>query len=299
MFDAIEQRGLGKRLVNYRLRDAIFSRQRYWGEPIPIVKCDKCGYVPLPEDQLPLELPNVHTYEPTDNGESPLAHMTDWVNTTCPCCGGPAKRETDTMDTFTCYSWYYLRYTDPHNTELPFSREAADRWMPVDNYIGGIEHAILHLLYSRFFTKALRDLGLLSVDEPFTNLLCQGMVKDESGDTMSKSKGNVVPPSSVIEPYGAATMRLAILFRLGSQGRRGRQPLHQARLAYRVAARPVRRRQRGLRQVRARRGCDEALSRASPYHRQVHRGLRPRPVQYRYLGRHGARQRGERLPQRH
>ena len=163
------------------------------------------------------------------------------------------------MDTFTCSSWYYLRYTDPHNTELPFSREAADRWMPVDNYIGGIEHAILHLLYSRFFTKALRDLGLLSVDEPFTNLLCQGMVKDENGDTMSKSKGNVVPPSSVIEPYGADTMRLAILFIAPPEkdfdwdpkAVGGRQPLHQARLAYRLAARPVRRRQRGLRQVRA------------------------------------------------
>ena len=141
-----------------------------------------------------------------------LAECKEFYETTCPVCGRPAKRETDTMDTFTCSSWYYLRYTDPHNTELPFSREAADRWMPVDNYIGGIEHAILHLLYSRFFTKALRDLGLLSVDEPFTNLLCQGMVKDENGDTMSKSKGNVVPPSSVIEPYGADTMRLAILF---------------------------------------------------------------------------------------
>ena len=145
------------------------------------------------------------------SGET-LAECKEFYETTCPVCGRPAKRETDTMDTFTCSSWYYLRYTDPHNTELPFSREAADRWMPVDNYIGGIEHAILHLLYSRFFTKALRDLGLLSVDEPFTNLLCQGMVKDENGDTMSKSKGNVVPPSSVIEPYGADTMRLAILF---------------------------------------------------------------------------------------
>ena len=212
MIEWLGEKGIGHAKVQYKLRDWVFSRQRYWGEPIPIVKCDKCGYVALPEDQLPLELPNVTSYEPTDNGESPLAHMTDWVNTTCPCCGGPAKRETDTMDTFTCSSWYYLRYTDPHNTELPFSREAADRWMPVDNYIGGIEHAILHLLYSRFFTKALRDLGLLSVDEPFTNLLCQGMVKDENGDTMSKSKGNVVPPSSVIEPYGADTMRLAILF---------------------------------------------------------------------------------------
>ena len=204
----LEERGVGRRKVEFRLRDWLISRQRYWGNPIPVVYCDHCGIVPVPEDQLPVVLP--------DNldlgaGET-LAECKEFYETTCPVCGRPARRETDTMDTFTCSSWYYLRYCDPHNEELPFSREAADRWMPVDNYIGGIEHAILHLLYSRFFTKALRDMGLLDVDEPFTNLLCQGMVKDEHGETMSKSKGNVVPPSSVIEPFGADTMRLTILF---------------------------------------------------------------------------------------
>ncbi len=204
----LEAAGTGKRSVQYRLRDWLISRQRYWGNPIPAIHCEHCGIVPVPEDQLPVMLP-----ENLDltAGET-LAECRDFYETTCPVCGAPARRETDTMDTFTCSSWYYLRYTDPHNTELPFSREAANRFMPVDNYIGGIEHAILHLLYSRFFTKALRDMGLLDVDEPFTNLLCQGMVKDENGDTMSKSKGNVVPPSSVIEPFGADTMRLAILF---------------------------------------------------------------------------------------
>lgn len=204
----LEAAGTGKRSVQYRLRDWLISRQRYWGNPIPAIHCEHCGIVPVPADQLPVMLP-----ENLDltAGET-LAECRDFYETTCPVCGAPARRETDTMDTFTCSSWYYLRYTDPHNTELPFSREAANRFMPVDNYIGGIEHAILHLLYSRFFTKALRDMGLLDVDEPFTNLLCQGMVKDENGDTMSKSKGNVVPPSSVIEPFGADTMRLAILF---------------------------------------------------------------------------------------
>ena len=204
----LEAAGTGKRSVQYRLRDWLISRQRYWGNPIPAIHFEHCGIVPVPADQLPVMLP-----ENLDltAGET-LAECRDFYETTCPVCGAPARRETDTMDTFTCSSWYYLRYTDPHNTELPFSREAANRFMPVDNYIGGIEHAILHLLYSRFFTKALRDMGLLDVDEPFTNLLCQGMVKDENGDTMSKSKGNVVPPSSVIEPFGADTMRLAILF---------------------------------------------------------------------------------------
>ena len=204
----LEAAGTGKRSVQYRLRDWLISRQRYWGNPIPAIHCEHCGIVPVPADQLPVMLP-----ENLDltAGET-LAECRDFYETTCPVCGAPARRETDTMDTFTCSSWYYLRYTDPHNIELPFSREAANRFMPVDNYIGGIEHAILHLLYSRFFTKALRDMGLLDVDEPFTNLLCQGMVKDENGDTMSKSKGNVVPPSSVIEPFGADTMRLAILF---------------------------------------------------------------------------------------
>ena len=204
----LEEYGCGRTKVQFRLRDWLISRQRYWGNPIPMVHCDCCGDVPVPEDQLPVRLP--------DNldlgaGET-LAECPEFYETTCPKCGKPAKRSTDTMDTFTCSSWYYLRYTDPHNDKAPFSKEAVDRWMPVDNYIGGIEHAILHLLYSRFWTKVLRDMGMVDVDEPFTNLLCQGMVKDEHGDTMSKSKGNVVPPSSVIDPYGADTMRLAILF---------------------------------------------------------------------------------------
>lgn len=204
----LEAAGTGRRKVNFRLRDWLISRQRYWGNPIPMVHCDHCGYVPVPEDQLPVTLP-----ENLDLGAGEtLASCKDFYETTCPVCGRPARRETDTMDTFTCSSWYYIRYCDPHNDKLPFSREATDRWMPVDNYIGGIEHAILHLLYSRFWTKVLRDLGLIDCDEPFTNLLCQGMVKDEHGDVMSKSKGNVVPPKSVIEPYGADTMRLTILF---------------------------------------------------------------------------------------
>ena len=204
----LEEAGTGRRKTEYRLRDWLISRQRYWGNPIPAIHCDECGIVPVPEDQLPVTLP-----ENLDLGAGEtLAKCKEFYETTCPVCGKPARRETDTMDTFTCSSWYYIRYCDPHNTELPFSREAVDRWMPVDNYIGGIEHAILHLLYSRFFTKALRDLGMIGEDEPFTNLLCQGMVKDEHGETMSKSKGNVVPPNSVIEPMGADTMRLAILF---------------------------------------------------------------------------------------
>ncbi len=204
----LEAMGAGRRKVNFRLRDWLISRQRYWGNPIPMVYCDDCGIVPVPADQLPVRLP-----ENLDlaAGET-LAECEEFYKTTCPCCGKPARRETDTMDTFTCSSWYYLRYTDPHNTELPFDKARADHWMPVDNYIGGIEHAILHLLYSRFWTKVCRDLGLCDIEEPFVNLLCQGMVKDENGETMSKSKGNVVPPSSVIDPYGADTMRLSILF---------------------------------------------------------------------------------------
>ena len=208
IIDWLGQQGLGRKTVQFRLRDWLISRQRYWGNPIPAVHCEHCGIVPVPEDQLPVTLPaNLDL----GAGET-LAECREFYETTCPVCGRPARRETDTMDTFTCSSWYYLRYCDPHNEKLPFSKETADRWMPVDNYIGGIEHAILHLLYSRFFTKALRDLGMLDVDEPFTNLLCQGMVKDANGETMSKSKGNVVPPSSVIDPFGADTMRLAILF---------------------------------------------------------------------------------------
>ena len=204
----LTEHNVGRRTVQFRLRDWLISRQRYWGNPIPMIHCDCCGDVPVPFDQLPVTLPDNLDLAAGDT----LAECKEFVETTCPKCGKPAKRITDTMDTFTCSSWYYLRYCDPHNTELPFSKESVDRWMPVDNYIGGIEHAILHLLYSRFFTKVLRDLGMIAIDEPFKNLMTQGMVKDEHGDTMSKSKGNVVPPSSVIEPYGADTMRLAILF---------------------------------------------------------------------------------------
>lgn len=199
---------VGRRTVQFRLRDWLISRQRYWGNPIPMIHCDHCGDVPVPYDELPVTLPDDLDLSAGDT----LAECKEFYETLCPVCGRPAHRITDTMDTFTCSSWYYLRYCDPHNEELPFSKESVDRWMPVDNYIGGIEHAILHLLYSRFFTKVLRDLGMIGIDEPFKNLLTQGMVKDEHGDTMSKSKGNVVPPSSVIEPYGADTMRLAILF---------------------------------------------------------------------------------------
>jgi leucyl-tRNA synthetase len=204
----LEQRGIGRKKVQFRLRDWLISRQRFWGNPIPMIHCDVCGDVPVPEEDLPVMLP-----EDLDLGAGEtLAEYAPFYETTCPKCGRPAKRITDTMDTFTCSSWYYLRYCDPHNDQAPFSKESVARWMPVDNYVGGIEHAILHLLYSRFWTRVARDMGMCDFSEPFTNLLCQGMVKDEHGETMSKSKGNVVPPSSVIEPYGADTMRLAILF---------------------------------------------------------------------------------------
>ena len=204
----LEAQGKGKRSVQFRLRDWLISRQRYWGNPIPIVYCDDCGIVPVPEDQLPVRLP-----EDIDlaAGET-LATHEGFAQCTCPKCGKPARRETDTMDTFTCSSWYYMRYTDPHNTELPFASERVNRWMPVDQYIGGIEHAILHLLYSRFFTKVLRDMGMLDFDEPFTNLLCQGMVLDENGEVMSKSKGNVISPEDMIAGYGADAVRAYILF---------------------------------------------------------------------------------------
>ncbi|SHE81181.1 leucyl-tRNA synthetase [Caldanaerobius fijiensis DSM 17918] len=205
----VEEKGLGKRKVNYRLRDWLISRQRYWGAPIPIIYCEKCGTVPVPEDQLPVMLPT--DVEFTGQGESPLAECSSFVNTTCPVCGGPAKRETDTMDTFICSSWYFFRYTDPHNSEKPFAKEKAAHWMPVDQYVGGVEHAILHLLYSRFFTKVLYDLGYSPVDEPFVNLLTQGMVLKD-GSKMSKSKGNVVSPEEIVDKYGADTARLFILF---------------------------------------------------------------------------------------
>ena len=204
----LEAQGKGKKSVQFRLRDWLISRQRYWGNPIPIVYCDDCGIVPVPEDQLPVTLPKDIDLAA---GET-LATHEQFAQCTCPKCGKPARCETDTMDTFTCSSWYYMRYTDPHNTELPFSPDRVNRWMPVDQYIGGIEHAILHLLYSRFFTKVLRDMGMLNFDEPFTNLLCQGMVLDESGEVMSKSKGNVISPEDMIAGYGADAVRAYILF---------------------------------------------------------------------------------------
>ena len=204
----LEAQGKGKKSVQFRLRDWLISRQRYWGNPIPIIYCDDCGIVPVPEDQLPVTLPKDIDLAA---GET-LATHEQFAQCTCPKCGKPARRETDTMDTFTCSSWYYMRYTDPHNTELPFSPDRVNRWMPVDQYIGGIEHAILHLLYSRFFTKVLRDMGMLDFDEPFTNLLCQGMVLDENGEVMSKSKGNVISPEDMIAGYGADAVRAYILF---------------------------------------------------------------------------------------
>ena len=204
----LEAAGKGKKSVQFRLRDWLISRQRYWGNPIPAIYCDKCGLVPVPEEDLPVMLPKDIDLSA---GET-LATHEEFAKCTCPKCGGPARRETDTMDTFTCSSWYYLRYTDPHNTELPFAPEKANRWMPVDQYIGGIEHAILHLLYSRFFTKVLRDMGMVDFDEPFKNLLCQGMVLDEHGDVMSKSKGNVISPEDMIAGYGADAVRAYILF---------------------------------------------------------------------------------------
>ena len=204
----LESMGRGKRKVEFRLRDWLISRQRYWGNPIPAIHCDECGVVPVPEADLPVRLPEDINLAA---GET-LATHEEFAACTCPVCGKPARRETDTMDTFTCSSWYYLRYTDPHNAEKPFAKDKVDSFMPVDQYIGGIEHAILHLLYSRFFTKVLRDMDMLSFDEPFTNLLCQGMVLDEHGDVMSKSKGNVVSPESMIARYGADAVRACILF---------------------------------------------------------------------------------------
>ncbi len=212
MIEWLGEKGIGRAKVQYKLRDWVFSRQRYWGEPIPIVKCDKCGYVPLPEDQLPLELPNVHTYEPTDNGESPLAHMTDWVNTTCPCCGGPAKRETDTMPQWAGSSWYFLRYMDPHNDKALASKEALEYWSPVDWYNGGMEHTTLHLLYSRFWHKFLYDIGVVPTREPYAKRTSHGMILGENGEKMSKSRGNVVNPDKIVDTYGADTMRLYEMF---------------------------------------------------------------------------------------
>ena len=208
----LTERNLGERKTNYKLRDWVFSRQRYWGEPIPIVHCDKCGYVPVPESELPLVLPNVDSYEPTDNGESPLAKMTDWVNTTCPHCGGPAHRETDTMPQWAGSSWYFLRYCDPHNDKELASPEALKYWTPVDWYNGGMEHTTLHLLYSRFWHKFLYDIGVVPTSEPYAKRTSHGMILGENGEKMSKSRGNVVNPDEIVRDYGADTMRVYEMF---------------------------------------------------------------------------------------
>lgn len=208
----IEEKGFGRKTVNYKLRDWVFSRQRYWGEPIPIVHCPKCGCVPVPEDQLPLRLPEVESYQPTGTGESPLAGIEEWVNTTCPVCGAPAKRETNTMPQWAGSSWYFLRYVDSHNSEALVSREKADQYLPVDMYIGGVEHAVLHLLYSRFYTKFLCDIGAIDFDEPFKKLFNQGMITGKNGIKMSKSKGNVVSPDDLVRDYGCDSLRLYELF---------------------------------------------------------------------------------------
>ena len=212
MKDWVEEKGIGRKKVNYKLRDWVFSRQRYWGEPIPLVHCDQCGWVPVPEDQLPLRLPEVESYEPTDNGESPLAKCTDWINTTCPCCGGPAQRETDTMPQWAGSSWYFLRYCDPHNDKALASKEALDYWSPVDWYNGGMEHTTLHLLYSRFWHKFLYDIGVVPTCEPYQKRTSHGMILGEGGVKMSKSRGNVVNPDDIVREYGADTMRLYEMF---------------------------------------------------------------------------------------
>ena len=208
----VVDQGWGKEQVNYKLRDWVFSRQRYWGEPIPLVNCEKCGWVALPESELPLVLPQVDSYEPTDDGESPLSKMTDWVNTSCPCCGGPAKRETDTMPQWAGSSWYFLRYMDPHNDDELVSKEAEEYWGPVDWYNGGMEHTTLHLLYSRFWHKFLYDIGVVHTKEPYAKRTSHGMILGEGGEKMSKSRGNVVNPNDIVDQYGADTMRLHIMF---------------------------------------------------------------------------------------
>ena len=212
MIKFLEEKKIGQAKTNYKLRDWVFSRQRYWGEPIPIVHCDKCGYVPIDESELPLLLPEVESYMPTDNGESPLAAMTDWVNTTCPCCGGPAKRETDTMPQWAGSSWYFLRYTDPHNDKALASPEALKYWLPVDWYNGGMEHTTLHLLYSRFWHKFLYDQGVVPTPEPYQKRTSHGMILGENGEKMSKSRGNVVNPDDIVQEYGADTLRTYEMF---------------------------------------------------------------------------------------
>ena len=212
IIEFLTEKGIGHKKTNYKLRDWVFSRQRYWGEPIPIVHCEKCGPVAIPEDQLPLTLPEVESYMPTDNGESPLAAMTDWVNTTCPCCGGPAKRETDTMPQWAGSSWYFLRYTDPKNKETFASKEALDYWLPVDWYNGGMEHTTLHLLYSRFWHKFLYDQGLVSTPEPYQKRTSHGMILGENNEKMSKSRGNVINPDDIVQEFGADTLRTYEMF---------------------------------------------------------------------------------------
>ena len=208
----VEKRGFGRKTVSFKLRDWVFSRQRYWGEPIPIVHCEKCGNVAVPVEELPLKLPEVENYEPTGTGESPLAGITDWVNCTCPKCGGPAKRETNTMPQWAGSSWYFLRYVDNHDDKALVSREKADKYLPVDMYIGGVEHAVLHLLYSRFWTKFLYDIGVVGFKEPFVKLFNQGMILGQNGIKMSKSMGNVVSPDDLVRDYGCDALRLYELF---------------------------------------------------------------------------------------
>ncbi len=212
IIEFLTQKGIGHSKVNFKLRDWVFSRQRYWGEPIPIIHCDKCGYVPVPESELPLTLPEVESYEPTENGESPLANITDWVETTCPCCGGKAHRETDTMPQWAGSSWYFLRYIDPHNKNALASKEAIDYWMSVDWYNGGMEHTTLHLLYSRFWYKFLYDIGVVPNPEPYAKRTSHGMILGSNGEKMSKSRGNVVNPDEVVDEYGADTMRMYEMF---------------------------------------------------------------------------------------
>ena len=212
MIAHLEEKGIGKKKVNYKLRDWVFSRQRYWGEPIPLVKCEKCGYVALPEDQLPLTLPDVESYEPTDDGKSPLANIREWVETTCPCCGGKAERETDTMPQWAGSSWYFLRYIDPTNNDAIASKELLNYWLPVDWYNGGMEHTTLHLLYSRFWHKFLYDIGVVSTKEPYAKRTSHGMILGENGEKMSKSRGNVVNPDDIVNNYGADTFRTYEMF---------------------------------------------------------------------------------------
>jgi leucyl-tRNA synthetase len=213
MKDIMEKAGMGKRVVSYSIRDWLISRQRYWGAPIPIIHCPKDGVVAVPDDQLPVVLPEVKSYEPSGNGRSPLANIPEFVNTTCPTCGGPAERETDTMDGFACSSWYFLRFADPHNDQAPFARDKADFWLPVDDYIGGAEHAVMHLLYARFWTKVMFDNGLINFEEPFTTLRNHGMILAPNGQKMSKSKGNTIEPDEIIgQGYGADSIRIMELF---------------------------------------------------------------------------------------